>query len=233
MAWAIQIPCACGLRCIGCNMILAQSVVVLISTSIAVAQGSGEWIWTVVTSDGDAIVEPGEVAEITLSLDLTPNVGELQDDGESVFAFGGALPLNIWGGANADKGTIVDWVANPFLAFPGGRNDGTNITDVLLMQIPQQPVDNSDPIDLVSFQWIPFKYQPMVVSYNAESFFEDKLGFLVWETFGMNGDHHPVRWDLVATGGTFLVIPSPSDWALLFVAVIPRRRVRKRRQSVR
>jgi hypothetical protein len=59
---------------------LATFVAVLGGPGVPAALGQDEflatWLWDVTTQNGDAIVEPGETATITLSIDFTPNVGE-------------------------------------------------------------------------------------------------------------------------------------------------------------
>lgn len=198
--------------------------IIAIYAGNAAGQGVGAWMWDVATPDGDSLVEPGELATVTLSLDLMPSVGDQQDDGEFVIAFGGSEDLDILGGINADKGEILFWEANPFL-WLGGGSDGVNITDILLFQFPQGPTDYSDPIELVSFVWKPDVYEPFQVTYQAQSLHQGQAGVLVWETFGQQSLHGET-WQVTTTSGEFAVVPAPAASAVLLVTSLASRRRR-------
>lgn len=151
-------------------------------------QGTGQWISEVMTQDGDAIVEPGETATVSLWMDMEPSVGEKLPDGTKLFGFGGGS-FDIIGSKNAEMGTILGWELNENLAALGdmGTSDGISIFDVVLVQLHLGPFDDSDPIFLLSYEWQPREYKPFEAVY--EPFVEGPdgdPGFLIWKNDGSN-----------------------------------------------
>jgi hypothetical protein len=76
-------------------------------TSAAAAQvgGSADWLWDVATDNGDSIVQVGEVATVTLSLDMSPDV----DYPNGPVLGLGRVEFDTIGGDNADFGSILAW----------------------------------------------------------------------------------------------------------------------------
>jgi len=142
-------------------VVAAAMVILGIGVERAHAQDGefiGEWLWEVTTDDGDALVEPGETAAVTLSVDLDPSVGEAgQTPGLVISAFQGGI-FDVLGGINADKGEILGWeYPTEELLFGAGdtaTTDGTNVFGVTVAQgLGDAPADTGDPLDVFTFLW--------------------------------------------------------------------------------
>jgi len=189
------------------------------------AEGVGEWFASVTTQDGDAIVEPGESAFVTLGMDFTPDLD--WDDGPAL-----AYSTVIWdtlGGEGADRGSIAGWTIPVELVSLTGDLTTTDRVSLFGSSIGQLclfgvcvPDDPLNPI--LTFEWQPDEYTPLTVEYSTLT---HKLLVLEGEPFDF--DH--VEWEPVETTVTFQVVPGPGGWlvttfasGLAGVAVRPRRR---------
>jgi len=134
---------------------------------------TGKWIWEVTTDDGDAVVEPGETAAVTLLMDLEPSVGEPgPTEGLVVTGFAGGI-FDVLGGANAAKGEIVGWEIPKILLTGTGdltETDGVSLFGVNVSQgVGVQTIDPADPIEVVAFQWTTDAFSSYTVEYTTES----------------------------------------------------------------
>jgi len=174
---------------------------------------TGKWIWEVTTDDGDAVVEPGETAAVTLLMDLEPSVGEPgPTEGLVVTGFAGGI-FDVLGGVNAANGQIVDWeIPEILLTGPGfdlTETDGVSLFGVTVSQgIGIQSFDQSDPIEVITYSWQPARVAPYTVEYTTKT---ELLG--AWEGIQINGDAKAINgFDLfpIETTVTFDVVPAPS-----------------------
>jgi hypothetical protein len=184
----------------------------------------GEWIWSVSTDDGDAVVEPGETATILLALDFEPSVGEIGLTGEVVTGLAKAT-FDTLGGANADRGMIVDWfVWNNLADFTGDltTTDGVSLFGTNAQQGLADFVVPDDPIDVISINWATADFSGYEVHY-ATSMLEP---LLVWEG-GWDPDGEQVEWSTIEADVSFQVVPAPEGAVIvcaLFASAARRRR---------
>ena len=170
------------------------------------AQGIGHWISEVSTQDGDAIVELGETATVSLWMDMDPSVGEMLPDGTRLYGFGTGS-IDVLGGLNAEKGQIIGWAINDALDFGNdGTTDGTSIFGVELAQLLLDPFDFSDPIFLLSFEWAPTDFTIFNVFYELDVGTFKGPGIIIWKDDG-TFEAWPVDRQSVA----FTVVPSPAS----------------------
>jgi hypothetical protein len=174
----------------------------------AVAQPEvlGTWLWKVTTQDGDAIVEPGETATFTLSMDFSPNVGEAGLTGGEIFGLG-LLKFDTLGMAGAEMGQVVGWEILNDLDIDLGdvtTTDGTSLFGTTATQFFLfGPFVHDDPIDVIAVEWAPSTFQDFSVTYETST---DE--FLVWE--GPIDQPQTPEWPVVDTVISFQVVPSPS-----------------------
>jgi hypothetical protein len=199
------------------------------AASGALGQNQGTWLWEVTTQNGDAIVEPGETATVSLWMDMEPSVGEKLPDGFTVVGYGMGI-IDVIGGDNAAMGQILGWEVNPTLDLIGmtGTTDGVSIFDVNLGQIPLDPFDSSDPIFLLTFEWQPLEVGEYDALYSL--LIEDPLdeipGMRIWKATGLDNvitEHWPVEPAHVP----ITVVPAPGIFAPAAIGLLFRRR-RKR-----
>jgi len=122
--------------------------------------------WSVTTDDGDALVEAGEAATVSLSADMSPDV-----DLEHVLAFG-AIAFNCMGNVEASNGRITGWEMNWWLANITGdttTTDGVNLFNTQAMQLSIVGLSYADPIHLLSFTWAPDVQESYTVQYTTYS----------------------------------------------------------------
>ena len=195
------------------------AIVSLPSFALGQPQGEGTWIWEVETQDGDAIVEPGETATVSLWLDMDPSVGEHLPDGFKVGGFASGV-VSVIGGGNADKGQVLGWELNPILNEFGleGTTDGVSIFDVQLVQFPKG-ADLSDPIFLMSYEWGPLEFAPYEATYSLliQDWVDDLPGFRIWK---IDGDELITEhWTVVPSEVTISVVPAPGALAPLALSI--------------
>jgi hypothetical protein len=162
------------------------------------------WLWDVTTQNGDAIVEPGETATITLSIDFTPNVGEPGKTGKTVSGLYGTI-FDVLGGAGATNGKIIAWSIDPrLIVIPGDTtvSDGVSLFGTTLLNSAQFFVAD-DPITAVAIEWLPSTFSNYDVEYQTCT-----LGVEVLEDFVV------VEWSVVEASLMFQVVPVPGTIAL-------------------
>lgn len=200
-------------------MITVRCSVILIAGVCAGAkaqdEGQASWLWDVTTQDGDAVVEPGETATVTLSIDMSPDVGE-----EMVLGFG-AAEWDVLGAGNADMGGIVDWSVTDFFITILGESDGVNIFDVGAAQLTADLFIDDDPIEVMTFEWAPDVYSQFNVEYLTSTANPPDaprtVGIMMGESLF---DGEIVTWPIEEAGIVFGVVPAPSCVTLLGVAAL-------------
>jgi len=132
------------------------------------------WQASVTTDDGDPVVDPGEIATITLSLDLVT-----QFDAPLV-GLAATIFDTLANGPAADKGQIVGWQVLNDLDFLTGdftQTDGDSLFNTNAGQITSfGPFTFDNPIDVLEFQYQPNEFDGSVVAYTT-----DTSDLLVWE----------------------------------------------------
>jgi hypothetical protein len=177
------------------------------------------WLWDVTTQNGDAIVEPGETATITLSIDFTPNVGEVGKSGHTINSLSSAS-FSVLGELGAEKGVILDWFIDPRLTFVLGdttTTDGVSLFDSTLVNVAQFHIYD-DPIVAIQFQWSPTTATAHMVEYASAT-------KSVW----LNEGWVPIEWEVREAVIRFHVIPAPGTAPIL--AIVPCLRLHRRRRS--
>jgi len=176
----------------------------------ATAQETATWLWDVTTDDGDALVEPGETATVTMSLDMHPDV-----DGLTVIGFAGTT-FDVLGSAGAPNGTVLDWqILNDLDHFVTDESftDGVSILNVEAAQLLLGPFSGDDPIDILEFQWTTDDYSGYAVTYETSTASslggatEGKVDVIV----DLGDGAEAVLWDAVETSVTFQVVPGPAS----------------------
>lgn len=176
--------------------------------------GSATWLWDVTTQNGDAVVEPGETATITLSIDMEPDVN---------FPNGPVLGINAalfdtLAGINADNGAITGWAVQNKLADQLGdqtTTDGQSLFGTIAFQTPLNgPFTPHDPIAVLVFEWQPAFYNNYVVEYatsTINSVDGTPMEVFVWE--GDIGEFESFPWPISEANVSFPVVPSPATIA--------------------
>lgn len=169
------------------------------------ADGTATWLWDVTTENGDAIVEPGETATITLSVDMSPGVNF--PDGPVLGLATGVF--DTLGGVNADKGSITGWeLLYPFNELIGKGDytttDGISLFGTAVGQHPESDVFSpADPIGIISFMWTSDTPGSYVASYATLT-----EQITVWEgSFPGNDNFDPFPWSVVEAEIAFQVVP--------------------------
>ena len=187
-------------------------------------QGTATWLYDVTTQNGDAIVEPGETASITLSLLMEPN-----DPDDYV-----AIAVTIFdtiGGDGADMGFILGWEVLNYLDQLTGdltTTDGVSLynTNAGQLTVFTGPFTGANPVDVLTFEWAPHEYVHFDVNYATISDIEGQQIVVVWE--GENWDVvTAVDYPVTEAAISFAVVPAPpAALALLLATAITRRRSR-------
>ncbi len=183
---------------------------------VACAQeGTATWLWDVTTQDGDAIVEPGETATVTLSVLFEVEAGK----GEVVAL--ADTRFDTLGANNAARGGIEAWVIlNDLDEFLGDTTTtdgvslfGTQAANCFGIQMLHCSLDN--PIDVIAFEWGTGDYSQYSVEYSTATDF-----VAVWKDLFGEQDYVeiPVEEALIA----FQVIPSPPVALAILVLIAPR-----------
>jgi hypothetical protein len=182
----------------------------------AQVDGTATWLWEVTTESGDAIVEPGETATITLSVDMSPDVN---------FPGGPVLGLayaefDTLGARNADMGTIEGWDVLGHLDDIFGdqtTTDGVNLFGTVAVQPLDDLFDPSDPIDVLRFTWAPQQISEYGVAYNTNT--------ILLKVAEIDGTFD---WTVVEASISFSVVPGGGSTipVFMFVAFLGIRRRR-------
>ena len=199
----------------------------LCSPAMAQVEGEATWLWSVTTQDGDAIVEPGETAMVTLAIDMEPDT----DPDGPVLGLAGVI-FDTLGGANAMKGQVSGWVFHNDLDFVVGdttTTDGVSLFGSTAAQLPLLDLVHFDPIDVITFEWSPIEAGTYTVDYATVT--------ASWETMnpgfasiyvGDDRNFENVDWPIAEAAITFDVVPAPGvapgALALALVAGAARRR---------
>jgi hypothetical protein len=179
------------------------------------ADGTATWLYHVTTQNGDAIVEPGETATVTLSMEMTP--------------FDPGVPLN-WlanvrfdtiGDDLADMGHIRSWDILSGLDNVVGdetTTDGVSLFGTLVFQYHQHYVTDN-PIDVLEFTWSPVERGDYVVGYSTTSETLDHVPGHVVVNVGEDMFEH---WPVTEAAIAFTVVPAPAS--MLPLLLLARRR---------
>jgi hypothetical protein len=186
--------------------------------ALAQVGGQAAWLWDVTTENGDAIVEPGETATITLSIDMTPDVNG--PDGP-VIGFGVAN-FNTIGGGGAANGQILEWeILNTLDDLTGDltETDGVSLTNTWVGQDPDfGEFVFLDPLDVLQFKWGTVDYGNYTVAYDTETLAVGNppmtQNILVWEGEFL-GEFDVFHWPIAEAAIVFDVVPAPSGLALV------------------
>jgi len=190
------------------------------------------WLWEVTTDDGDALVEPGETASITLSADMEPSVGEPgQTDGFIVVGINFTM-FDTLGGPNADRGAIAGWQVLNDLDFLFGDTTTTDGVSLFNTQAGQAVGSNlffsgDDPVDILTFTWETEDFSTYSVEYmtSTASFFigeGDRPGDL--------DDGFPANY-VNEANIQFAVVPPPPTTVILLILPLWRK-ARQRAQMM-
>jgi uncharacterized protein (TIGR03382 family) len=172
--------------------------------AIASADGTAMWQWSVVTNNGNAVVEPGESAYVTLSILTEP------DQGAEFLALAASI-FDTVGGTNADKGQIVTWEVLNDLDYLTGdltTTDGVSLFNTNVGQLSVYgPFFTDNPLSVLTFQWKPTVQGTYTVDYDTNT-----EAMVMWE--GIGDDAHAVWYDVVEGAISFNVVPAPGGAAL-------------------
>lgn len=191
------------------------NLIMLATCTAANAQvgGTAFWQWQVMTEDGDGVVEPGEHATVTLSIDMSPDVapgGPVQGFAQSTF--------DVVGGNEADTGEIVDWhvLSNLDLLGDTAEKDGVSLFGVFAGQVAGDVFNDDDPIDVFEFMWKPDVYDERVIEYSTFSFLDNhgENLIVVWEGKSVF-DAEPFLWPIEEASISFQVVPAPAGALML------------------
>lgn len=174
----------------------------------------------ITTGDGDALVEPGEVASIHLLIDMTPSVGEYVPEFDSTLYAFYAAKGDVAAGLNwsagdvswAMNGDLITYIGDKAVLDPGDHS----IRGFEVVQFEGGgPFDRSDPIWIMDITWDPAgDYSPRTVETLIQTLalperdpaIDDKeIG--VYYTFAGGGA--PATYDSPDAPFSFQVVPAP------------------------
>jgi hypothetical protein len=189
-------------------------------------QGTATWLYDVTTQNGDALVEPGETATITLSLLMEP------DEGDGHFIAIGATIFDTLGGDGAAAGHILRWeVHNGLDELTGDltTTDGVSLYNTTAGQIlvGGGPFTSANPISVLSFEWQPDAYAMFDVEYDTLSNIEGEQIVLVWAG-ATKKTASSIQYPVIDAHISFKVIPAPTTLALLAPTLAAVRRRNRR-----
>lgn len=196
---------------------------VLALPAAAVGQGQATWLWSVTTQDGDAIVEPGETASITLEVLMESDVFEHDEIGF------GAVNFDTLGGQGAGFGQIVGWqVLNDLDSHTGDTTstDGVSLFGTMTLQSSsQQTFITDNPIAVFSFEWMPVVLGAYTVEYQTASYWPDKeQQVLVWTGEDLLDME---LWPVEEAAISFQVVPAPGARGVLIAGALGASRRRR------
>jgi len=216
------------------NRLRASAGLIALAAAAGTPAHAGEepsvtWLWEVTTDNGDALVEPGETATVTLSADMEPSVGEPgQTDGFIVVGIN-FTTFDTLGGPNSDRGEIAGWQVLNDLDFLFGDTTTTDGVSLFNTQAGQAVGSNlffsdDDPVDILTWSWSTDDFSGYVVQYETST-----EGFLIGEgnEAGDIDDSFPAK-NVVEAQVEFQVIPSPTaPSAMLLLSPLLMRRARR------
>lgn len=198
---------------------MSAGIVGLAAAGACAQKDSATWLWDVSTPNGDAIVEPGETATITLSVLMDVDAG-----GAPIALFGSIF--DTLGGNQADVGNILGWEVLSDLADMFGdvtTTDGISLFGTYVAQcfFPNfVPCTDDNPIDVLSFHWDTDDYSRYSVDFATST-------KALQVTIDPMGDQQVIDVPVNEASITFLVVPAPAAVALIGLSVFgPRRPVR-------
>jgi len=185
---------------------LTGTLAALAGAAPALADGTATWLWDVTTQDGDAIVEPGETATVTLSLLMEPFPGEAESEAISAAIF------DTLGDAGAYKGQILDWqILNDLDNLTGDltTTDGSSLynTNAGQLTVFTGPFTSDNPVDVLQFEWMPVESGAFEVGYLTDSYTEGAHTVRVWEF--NDDDAESVVYPVSEAMIEFSVVPGP------------------------
>jgi hypothetical protein len=192
------------------------------STTLGQVDGRATWLWEVTTDNGDSIVEPGESAQVSLMLDMDPDVN--YPDGP-VLGLGG-VAFDLLGDSGAANGHVTDWQVNPYLIALTGdltTTDGVSLFGVTAVQFTIVVFSPDDPIDVLTFSWEPSMGGSYSVEYDSSSWNpivvppqQDHAA--IWT--GTMESSFLVPWPVTEAAISFNVVPTPSTLLALGLTTV-------------
>lgn len=195
--------------------ILALATLGCAAPAMAQPEVLGTWLWEVTTQDGDALVEPGETATFTLSMDFSPDVGEMGLTGEVQGL--AAVEFDTLGMLGAELGQILGWEVLNDLDLAKG--DVTTTDGISLFgTIAEQPIPflvlPDDPIEVIRVEWSPSEYMSFDVLYNTNTHL---LSVFEGDADNLQASEWPVKEAEIA----FQVVPVPYTGLLVAMVASP------------
>lgn len=196
------------------SMTIAGFGVAVAAAHPAHAQGEATWLWSVTTQNGDAVVEPGETALVTLELLMESDVYE-----PDMYAFGVA-EFDTLGGQGAELGQVVDWTVLNGLADITGdltTTDGVSMFGTTAYQVDLQgPFVEDNPIAVFEFEWMPDVQGSYAVQYDTHSYLpEARQEVLIWIADESGNYTIEEHWPVTEAAISFEVVPAPAGATLL------------------
>jgi hypothetical protein len=189
------------------------------STS-ALGDGQATWLWNVTTQDGDALVEPGETALVTLSLLMESEMYDMDQ-----LAIGTAV-FDTIGGFGADSGEIVDWLVLNNLGALYGKTtttDGVSLFNTTAAQLDdfQGLWTKDNPAEVFEFEWAPVVEGNYAVEYETLSHTFDMPG-IVQVLIAREPDEYVEFefWPVTEAAISFQVVPAPATISLTALGVL-------------
>jgi hypothetical protein len=185
-------------------------------------QGTATWLWDIATQDGDALVEPGETATVTLSLFMEPDANVNAIISAAIFD---TIAAN-------RSGQILGWeVLNCLDDLTGDltTTDGVNLFNTTAGQLTVQYLTLDNPAEVFAFEWRPLEYVPQVESYTTDSGVKDEPHTVyVWEYIDHPGNAQPYLYPVAEAQISITVVPAPPA-AILMLSALAATRRRSRR----
>jgi hypothetical protein len=195
--------------------------------ALAQVEGEATWLWSVTTQNGDAIVEPGETAMVTLAVDMDPDA----DRDGPVLGLAGVI-FDTLGDPNAGKGQILGWEFHNGLDHLTGdttTTDGVSLFGSTAAQLPLLDLLHFDPIDVMTFEWAPVDDGAYVVAYTSSTASVLTMAPCYAGIYtGNQDDVDAMDWPIREAMISFEVIPAPAS-ALALAGSALRLGVRRRR----
>jgi hypothetical protein len=200
---------------------MTRHTAILALTALAnptLADGTATWLWEVSTQNGDAIVEPGETATVTISL--------LMQTADAPFIALNTAVFDTLGDFDAQQGRILGWFLHqPFIDYTGDltTTDGVNLYNTTAVQLTIGPFSSDNPIDVLTFEWAPTSYQLFEAGYVTQSTYPSLHEVVVWvgeDKVSADSATYPVIEAAIVIG----VVPSPATALLLAMLASIRRR---------
>jgi hypothetical protein len=201
----------------------------VVAGQTASGDGQATWLWEVTTQNGDALVEPGETALVTLSLLMESETYEMDQ-----LAIGTAV-FDTIGGFGADSGEIVDWLVLNNLGALYGKTtttDGVNLCNTTAAQLDdfQGLWTKDNPAEVFEFEWSPVVDGAYAVEYETLSHTFDMPG-IVQVLIAREPDEYVEFefWPVAEAAISFQVVPAPATVGLAALGVIAASRRRRSR----